>query len=213
MNYKKSEFKDEIRERILRAALAEFSQHGFDAANMNHIAANADTTKQLIRYYFGSKENLYKAVLEVVSGSMRIVEGAEMFDSLNATEAIKALVDKMFDEFVANPSYVMLTLDQSIHHGSHITDKSQFIPNMRFVIERIVAPIVNRGIVTGEFRQTLNPGMVCWIIFHVVTAGFLNGKVFSQVSGVDLSSGAGAKLWRASATKFILRALRPARSV
>ncbi len=210
MNHVKPECKDEIRERILRAALVEFSQCGFDAASLNTIAANADITKQLIRYYYGSKESLYKAVLESVSGSMRIVDGVEFFENISPTAAIRALVEKMFDEYLLNPSYAMLTLDQSLHHGSHITEKSQFIPNMRFVIERIVAPIIRRGITSGEFRQTLNPGMVCWIIFHTVTACFLNGSVLSQVSGVDLASDAGIKLWRSSAVNFILRAMRPA---
>ena len=111
MNHVKPECKDEIRERILRAALVEFSQHGFDAASLNTIAANADITKQLIRYYYGSKESLYKAVLESVSGSMRIVDGVEFFENISPTAAIRALVDELSQ---ASPAFAALWRDNDV---------------------------------------------------------------------------------------------------
>jgi len=54
----------ETRQRILDAALREFSASGFAGARMDRIATAASVNKALIYYYFDSKENLYAAVLE-----------------------------------------------------------------------------------------------------------------------------------------------------
>ncbi len=52
--------------RILDVAVAEFAAHGFAGARVSRIASASSTNKQLIYYYFGSKEGLYQAVLERV---------------------------------------------------------------------------------------------------------------------------------------------------
>lgn len=50
------------RERLLAAALDEFSAHGYAGARINAIAERAGLNQQLIAYYFGGKEGLYRAI-------------------------------------------------------------------------------------------------------------------------------------------------------
>ena len=52
------------RERILEAATAEFAAHGIAGGRVDRIAAAAAANKNLIYVYFGSKEQLFSAVLE-----------------------------------------------------------------------------------------------------------------------------------------------------
>ncbi len=49
---------------ILAAAERVFARGGFDAARMAEIAAEAGLPKANLHYYFGTKERLYRAVLE-----------------------------------------------------------------------------------------------------------------------------------------------------
>jgi AcrR family transcriptional regulator len=51
------------RERILAAALAEFSAHGLAGARCNAIARRARVNQRMLFYCFGSKENLYREIL------------------------------------------------------------------------------------------------------------------------------------------------------
>ncbi|GAA2161481.1 MULTISPECIES: TetR/AcrR family transcriptional regulator [Glycomyces] len=44
------------------AALTEFAANGYDGARVGEIAARAGVNKQLISYYFGGKEGLYRAM-------------------------------------------------------------------------------------------------------------------------------------------------------
>jgi TetR/AcrR family transcriptional regulator len=50
--------------RILAAATSEFAAHGYAGARVGEIAARAGVNKQLISYYFGGKEGLYRAITE-----------------------------------------------------------------------------------------------------------------------------------------------------
>jgi AcrR family transcriptional regulator len=58
------------RERILRAAMEEFAEHGFSGARINRIAEAAKSNKQLIYHYFDSKDGIYAAVLGEMLTSM-----------------------------------------------------------------------------------------------------------------------------------------------
>lgn len=55
----------ERQEAILRAALDEFSTHGFTEASLNRIITAASLSKGSMYYYFDSKEDLYVHLLRV----------------------------------------------------------------------------------------------------------------------------------------------------
>ncbi|MGW7682846.1 TetR/AcrR family transcriptional regulator [Kribbella sp. NPDC054772] len=52
------------KQQLLDAAVVEFGARGFSGARVSEIAARAGVNKQLISYYFGGKEGLYRAVAD-----------------------------------------------------------------------------------------------------------------------------------------------------
>jgi len=48
--------------KLLDAALTEFAAHGYQGARVGAIAERAGVNKQLVSYYFGGKEGLYRAL-------------------------------------------------------------------------------------------------------------------------------------------------------
>ena len=58
------------RNSIKQAAQNEFSRLGFAGGRISRIASAAGANKQLIFYYFGSKEKLYKLLLEEAVGEI-----------------------------------------------------------------------------------------------------------------------------------------------
>jgi TetR/AcrR family transcriptional regulator len=54
---------ERTRARILEAATVEFSAHGYAGARVGRIAELAGVNKQLISYYFGGKEGLYRTIV------------------------------------------------------------------------------------------------------------------------------------------------------
>ena len=52
------------REKIIKAASRAFALNGYEGASIRTIVAEADVNQAAINYHFGSKEGLYRAVLQ-----------------------------------------------------------------------------------------------------------------------------------------------------
>ena len=65
---------DRTKAEILAVAQREFARHGYAGARVDEIADLTRTTKRMIYYYFGGKEQLYIAALENAYSEVRAVE-------------------------------------------------------------------------------------------------------------------------------------------
>jgi AcrR family transcriptional regulator len=74
------------REAILHSALAAFSRHGYDGIGVREIAQTAGVTAVLVNRYFGSKEELFAAAVELAFADNSLFEGefAELANRLTA---------------------------------------------------------------------------------------------------------------------------------
>ena len=73
---------------IVEAAARVFLEMGYGAASMDAIAAEAGVSKQTVYSYFGSKEALFEAIIEVkcdelmAPGSLKLVPGQDHAEAL-----------------------------------------------------------------------------------------------------------------------------------
>src|ERR1700731_2206884 len=74
------------REAILQSAAAAFSRHGYDGIGVREIAQKAGVTGVLVNRYFGSKEELFAATVELAFANISFLEGdfMEFADRLTA---------------------------------------------------------------------------------------------------------------------------------
>ena len=91
------------KERLLDAATGEFAAHGIAGARVDRIAAAARANKQLIYAYFGSKEQLFDAVVATSCGPL---VQAVPFDP----EDLPGYVGRLFDYVIEHPEVVRLVL-------------------------------------------------------------------------------------------------------
>lgn len=123
---------DESRGLILRAALYAFSEMGFDGASTREIASRAGVNHGLITYYFGAKEKLWRAAVDLAFSAMesdfaRLIDDPGLTDDQRARELIRAHV-----HFVAhNPEFVRLMHEEGKRQG----------PRMRWIVDRHVKPM------------------------------------------------------------------------
>ena len=59
-----SQYKTEVREKIVHAAITAFSKYGYDRTRMDDIADTAKLSKGTLYLYFKSKEELFYAISE-----------------------------------------------------------------------------------------------------------------------------------------------------
>lgn len=63
----------EVRERILSSALELFASRGYNATSLREVALAAGVTKPMVYYYFGSKEGLYRTLMEAANGEFEAI--------------------------------------------------------------------------------------------------------------------------------------------
>src|SRR5690349_23937924 len=78
------------KERILDAAEALFLEHGFEATSLRAITAAADVNLAAVNYHFGSKEELFQAVLTRRLDPMN-QERVDLLDALERETAPNAV--------------------------------------------------------------------------------------------------------------------------
>ena len=138
-----------MRRRLLESAAAQFARQGFDATNIDDIAADARVAKGTIYNYFDSKEDLFGAVL--AEGTQRTVDryasvphGAKARDALRALAAADVSVLREEEAFM------------KVLVGEAMAPRGR---NYSLILQRLspfldaVSGILEAGIRAGEVRR------------------------------------------------------------
>src|SRR4051794_13459914 len=125
------------RQEILDVATREFADQGYAGARVDEIAARTRTTKRMIYYYFGGKEQLFVEVLEQAYAAIRRAEQAIDVDHLAPIAAIRRLAELTFDHHEAHPDFIRLVSIENIHRAEHIIGRDDFAGQNSRAIELI----------------------------------------------------------------------------
>jgi TetR/AcrR family transcriptional regulator len=151
---KKKQTRDEVMHAIRRAAIAEFSQHGFAGASTQAIAERAGLRKSALHYYIEDKEALYADLLgELMAVWMTLVE---FDDELDAPADILARYIRQKLEFTfANPELSRIFTTELLS-GGHRLEK--FWPGAVGNTNRTVA-MIRKWVKAGKIRN-LDPWLL-----------------------------------------------------
>src|ERR1700693_4947880 len=94
------------REAILRSALAAFSRYGYDGVGVREIAQTAGVTAVLVNRYFGSKEELFAAAVEIAFADRSLFEGDPSMLAQGLAATVMTKTDK--DAEPMNPFFLLL---------------------------------------------------------------------------------------------------------
>jgi AcrR family transcriptional regulator len=178
---------DAARANILSVATEEFSKKGLDGARVDEIAERTHTVKRMIYYYFGSKDGLYRAVLERAYEDIRSLEASLDLDSHAPQEALRVLVGATFDYHNAHPDFVRLVMNENIHHGDHIGQLA-IIKARKSTVLTMLTRLIDRGVAARVFRKDLDPIEVHMSISALCFYNVSNRYTFSQIFQRDMSS-------------------------
>jgi AcrR family transcriptional regulator len=148
----RSRDREATRQNILDAALIEFSDNGLSGARVDAIAARTGTNVRMIYYYFASKEGLYRAVLEQCYAEIRQAELQLRLDDLTPVEAMRRLVEFVFDFQEAHPRFSRLVSIENIHRAEYIAGSDTIGTRNETAITTVEA-ILERGKQAGLFRK------------------------------------------------------------
>jgi AcrR family transcriptional regulator len=177
---------ERTRSEILEVATREFAEHGLAGARVDEIAARTRTTKRMIYYYFGGKEQLYIEVLEAAYARIRSVEREVDVEHLDPREAIRRLAELTFDHHDSHPEFIRLVSIENIHHAEHMR-KSKRLANLNHPAIALIERILERGRAEQAFRRDVDPIDVHMLISSFCVFRVANRHTFRTLFERDLA--------------------------
>jgi AcrR family transcriptional regulator len=171
---------DATRDKILPAALIEFSEHGLPATSTDDIAKRGGVNKRMIYYYFGSKEGLYLAALESVFENLVALEKKIEVGHLEPAAAIEALINLKIDYYLANPHFVSFLSTENFYKARHLRN-SKKLDMFKTPLTEVIARILKRGQRSGSTGRTSIPSTSMFLSVHYASC-------ISRISTVLASS-------------------------
>jgi AcrR family transcriptional regulator len=176
---------DRTRAEILAVATREFADRGYAGARVDEIAAKTSTTKRMIYYYFGGKEQLYVTVLEQAYIRIRTLEQQLDVEHLDPVAAIRELAGLTFDHHESHPDFIRLVSIENIHHGEHIA-RSALLSGLANPALDVLDAILQRGRAAGLFRDDVDALDVHQVISAYCVFRTANRHTFGAIFGRDL---------------------------
>jgi TetR/AcrR family transcriptional regulator len=193
---------------ILAAARVEFAERGMDGARVEQIARRAKANKQLVYYYFGSKDELYKAALEATYSEIRALERQLDLATLPPREAMVRLIEFSFDYLDQHRDFIRLLADENAHGARHVIDSDMAFRTNSPLIE-LIGETLRRGMDEGEFRAGVDPLELYVSVAGMVFFYFANGLTLSAIFGRDLGKKASIESYRSHVVGMTLGGLQP----
>jgi AcrR family transcriptional regulator len=175
---------ERTRREILDVATREFAANGFAGARVDEIADRTRTTKRMLYYYFGSKEQLFVAVLERAYAEIRAAEQTIDVDHLEPATAIRRLAELTFDHHESHPDFIRLVSIENIHQGEHITPESDLAGQNTPAID-LLERILDRGRRDGTLARDVDAIDVHMMISAFCVFRVANRHTFGAIFGRD----------------------------
>lgn len=147
---------DEVRSRILRAAIELFGEQGFDAASTRAIAARAGVNPPALQYYFHNKDRLRQACGQYLAD--RIREHLE-------TPMAKAAVVLQAQEAAAAPDALWALMETVVEHSSNeaeIPGWTQFLAQAAAEVSDTSLALIHRDAVEPLFAAMAGLIALAW---------------------------------------------------
>ena len=181
------------RERLMRAARAEFTQHGFAGARVERILSKAGVNPRMLYLHFAGKAGLYVAVLETALGELRRQELKLDVARADPLEGLLQLFDFLNDHFEANPDLVRLLSNENLLKARFMR-RSGSIREMSSPTLSMIDQLLKRGAASGRLACSFDALRLYVLMVALAQFHLTNVHTLSVIFDRDLAD----KRWRAA---------------
>jgi TetR/AcrR family transcriptional regulator len=137
----RSEAAEASKKAILDAAEARFAEKGYEATSLQEICDQAGVTRGLPTYFFGSKEELYRAVLErtfalsLTHELLKLLrEQAHQADA-RPEAGLRIVIERLFDFFVTHPTFIRITEWEALNGGRYLGNLPRLVTTLSEAVQ------------------------------------------------------------------------------
>lgn len=170
----------DCRDRLLDAAMSAFAGSGYEGASLRAIALAAGFDVSMVAHYFGSKAELWLAVVDEAAGRMRAAHAeiaAELYaPGVSAAQRLRQGVEFLFDQIASDPRLASLVLREASGEGGEgeraaCVEERLMRPNLAFY-----RPLWEEAMREGVFGES-DP-----VVAHAAMIGAIALLVSSRAS-------------------------------
>ncbi len=165
---------DQTREKILDAAVHQFSQHGLAGARTDAISKAAGVNKALLYYYFKNKSSLYRAALKDAAAKIMKDTLASLDAGESAGENLLRLVLKHFDRISSQREFQAIMQQEMVrfHRG-----ESEMLP---VLVRSFYGPMMAK--MQAVIYEGIRAGELCEADWMQILYAALGANVFYFLS-------------------------------
>lgn len=192
---------------LLHAARTLFAQRGYDGASIRAITREAGANLGAVTYHYGSKRELYTAVLESVLGPLEERVLAATAGDGSAMERLEATVRAFFAHLAENPDQPRLLLQE-------VTAGKTPPPAVKRIMRRVLGSVVGtvrEGQADGSIRDGDPTLLAAGIISQPVYMTLIQ-NVARELVGLDATDPATRSRIVDHAVRFVRHGLAPQES-
>jgi AcrR family transcriptional regulator len=198
---------ERTRQAILAAGEDEFADKGLAGARVDVIAEQSGANKRMIYYYFGSKEDLYVAVLERAYAAMREAESELHLTDLDPLDAIRRLSEFKFDYYQAHPKIIRLLAFENLQSALFLRH-SRRLRDMHNSLAGVLQTIIAAGQKNGQIKAGIDPLQLYITIAALGYFYFANAATLSTAFGRELMNASELNERRAHVVEVVLDYVR-----
>jgi AcrR family transcriptional regulator len=195
-----------MRRRILSAATTEFAAAGYGGARVERISRSAGTVDRMLYYYFGSKEGLFRSVLEDAYEKLGAAEQRLRLAGVDPVRGMREPVAFTWNYYLQHPEFIRLLNSENLHRGEHVR-KSRRVKSLSFPLLSILTDLLARGKVQGEFRHDANPVQLYITVAALAYFYLSNRYTLSRFLGHDLMARSARGRWLRHISAVVLASI------
>jgi AcrR family transcriptional regulator len=192
-----------MQRKILEAATEEFASHGFGGARVERISRRARTVDRMLYYYFGSKEKLFRSVLEEAYQQLGLAEEQLELAATSPLEGMQQLIRFTWEYYYTHPEFIRLLNSENQHRGQHLK-KSTRVSQLSFPLLSILADLLERGARAGVFRKEIDPVQIYVTIAALGYFYLSNRYTLSRFLSRDLMEEKERQEWLQHITRVVM---------
>ncbi|MGL5838279.1 MAG: TetR/AcrR family transcriptional regulator [Sphingorhabdus sp.] len=151
------------KEKLLKAALLEFAEHGIKAAKIAVICRRADVANGTFYLYFRTKEDVWKELLKGAAEELALrLQQSGAAENLDARTRDRIEVSIIVGFAEERSDLYMLMMGE---RTGQVTAHDLFLSRLH--VQRCT--MIEKGIANGEFRSNLNPTITSLADFGMAT--------------------------------------------
>jgi AcrR family transcriptional regulator len=153
---------DEKRDRIIKAAVEEFSESGYTAANVNHIAASAGISVGALYKYFATKDDLFMYIVEVAAEKISEYVNTVVESDIRLLSKIERLLRMAQDYSGRDPNLIRL---YNVFSAESDSKRANIIAEkLESITARAYSELIAKAQETGEVRGDIDAGILAFML-------------------------------------------------